>query len=910
MSLHEYHHKRDFKRTGEPKGKTAKKSGHLYVIQKHAASHLHYDFRLELDGVLKSWAVPKGPSLDPRQKRLAVQVEDHPVDYGGFEGIIPQGEYGGGTVMLWDRGSWEPEGDARQGVREGKLKFRLHGEKLHGTWMLLRKGGAKSLDERNWFLIKGRDDDARPIEQEDVLESAPLSVKTSRSLDEIGAQRDCVWGPGGDTPSAKTPATNRKAAPSSSVTAHSSAARGRGRGTATTTQTKASSRRKVQLVSSSSLNGAHRGDLPKAFEPQLATLTKAAPEGDDWLHEIKLDGYRMLCRIDSGHVEFRSRNAQNWTSRLPHLVAAASKLPVRQALLDGEVVALEADGRSSFQNLQNAFSEGHAGTLQYYVFDLLFLNGQNLTQVPLEQRKQALSALLGDSSGPIHYSEHVVGSGPEFFKQACKLGLEGIVSKRRDLPYSAGRGYGWLKIKCSRREEFVIGGYTNPGGARSGFGALLVGYHQNGSKLVYAGKVGTGFSERTLRDLLRRMRPLERADSPFSDLAGRTGVARGAHWIEPVLVAQVEFSDWTRDARLRHPAFQGLREDKPAAEVVRDASLPVATAVKKAKAAPGKSSRPGNHKVEPSAQALPTPQTRPRDNEEFQGVRLTHPEKVIYPEQGITKHDLASYYAQVADWMLPHLEDRPLVLVRCPEGRSKACFFQKHPGAGTPTNLRQFPIREKSKTATYLLADDVGGLISLVQLGALEIHTWGSRIDKLEQPDRLIFDLDPDPSVEWSQVVVSARQIRQLLEDLGLTSFLKTTGGKGLHIVVPIQRRTDWDDAKQFCEGVAASIVAADPEHYTSNMLKVKRTGKIFIDYLRNGRGATAVAPYSTRSRPGAPVSVPIDWNELNDDLRSDHFNIQNVPPRLAALKHDPWRDFATTKQSITAAARKIVSGQ
>jgi bifunctional non-homologous end joining protein LigD len=917
MTLQEYRHKRDFQRTPEPKGAQSAQAGWLYLIQKHDASHLHYDFRLQFDGVLKSWAVPKGPSLAPRQKRLAVQVEDHPVEYGDFEGVIPEGEYGGGTVMLWDRGTWEPIGDPEEGLRQGKLTFTLHGEKLQGAWALIRKGGADEPGERNWFLIKSPDEAAQSSEEEDITAAAPLSVATHRSIDEIAAERDRVWGSPKPEKTSRKPkvqasVARRSAKPAArppkakSAAAHKSAAK----------RTRSRKATKAADLDPGSLPGARPARLAQYLEPQLCTLTKEAPEGDEWLHEMKFDGYRMLCRIDSGQVQFISRNDQDWTARLKTLGAPAAELPVEQALLDGEVVALEPNGVTDFQSLQNVFREGREESLLYYAFDLLYLDGFDLTGVVLEDRKRVLAQLVAaiGSDRPIRYSEHVVGDGPVFFENACKLGLEGIVSKRRDRPYVAGRGYDWLKVKCVKREEFVIGGYTEPAGHRSSLGALLVGYHDGDSQLRYAGKVGTGFSERTLHDLLSRLQPLERTISPFSNLTGHSGPARGAHWVEPALVAQVEFSNWTRDGRLRHPSFQGLREDKPAAEVVRDIPVPVDVAVEKSKTSAARHTT-GKNEGQPmqpsktaqsSQRSKPSAATSPQSGPvELAGIRLTHPEKVLYPDDGITKLDLARYYHEIADWILPHITGRPIVLVRCPEGRRRECFYQKHPGAGTPENLEQIAIQEKGKTANYLLVDDIDDLMSLVQLGALEIHCWGSRSDQLERPDRLIFDLDPDPEVAWPQVVSAARQIHQFLTDLGLRSFLKTTGGKGLHLVVPIQRRADWDEAKEFCADVAAAIVAADPQHYTSNSLKAARRGKIFVDYLRNSRGATAVAPYSTRARPGATVSVPLDWSELSVELRSDHFNIRNVPARLAALQRDPWEEIATVRQSLTASIRE-----
>jgi bifunctional non-homologous end joining protein LigD len=850
MSLREYHKKRHFETTPEPAGKEAPTGGNSFVIQKHAASHLHYDFRLELDGVLKSWAVPKGPSLDPSVKRLAMHVEDHPVDYGGFEGIIPEGEYGGGTVMLWDRGTWEPVGDAAEGYRTGKLKFTLHGEKLHGGWMLVRTHFGKDKDGRQWLLFKERDKFAKSGKKADITDSATDSALSGRNMDEIAEAKDRVWDSTGEVPQKK--AKVKKPAPRQSRTS----------------------------------------TLPNRIDVELATLVKAPPEGDDWFHEIKFDGYRMICRLDHGDVEFLTRNHKDWTGRLKSLAEAAAELPAATAILDGEVVVLRKDGVTDFQDLQNAFREGAADRLVYYVFDLLHLDGHDLTGEPLEQRKAKLAELVKDPGKSIRFSEHVAGNGPAFFARGCKMHLEGVISKRRDAPYRPGRGGDWLKSKCVQKDEFVIGGFTDPERSREGIGALLVGHHDRG-QLRYVGKVGTGFDDRMLRKLKHDLAAIETEESPFADLKRRSAKI---HWVEPTRVAQVAFGAWTRDHRLRHASFQGLREDKPAEEVTRDkpvAAARLAARRSRARTSPARSAERNDEDYDAAAH-------------EFHGVRLTSPEKVLYPEQGITKLDLARYFEQVADWMLPHVVDRPLVLVRCPDGMGKDCFYQKHPGVGTPPNLRQIPIREKSKTEKYLLVDDAAGLISLAQIGALEIHAWGCRADKIETPDRLIFDLDPDPSVGWSDVVVAARQVRKFLEDLGLESFLKTTGGKGLHLVVPIDRRHDWDMAKAFCKDVADAVVAADPDRYTANMSKAARPGKIYLDYLRNGRGATAVVAYSTRSRPGAPVSTPLTWAELDGDIRSDTFTIRNVMARLGKLRRDPWDGIEKVRQSLTGPSAEL----
>ena len=859
MSLREYKRKRHFNRTPEPAGKEGPQVGRSYVVQKHAASHLHYDFRLELDGVLKSWAVPKGPSVDPAVKRLAMQVEDHPVEYGSFEGTIPAGEYGGGTVMLWDQGEWEPVGDPHEGYRAGKLKFKLHGQKLHGDWMLLRTGkGHSAKEQRQWLLFKERDDEARPAQDGDVLEEMPLSASTGRTLEDIAAGR------------------------------------------AGALKAKAKSQKKPHPRPAPK---ATDGKFPSQVDVELATLVKEAPEGDDWLHEIKFDGYRILCQINEGQVEFISRNHKNWTGRFRFLVEAVKALPVKQAILDGEVVALRKDGVSDFQELQNAFRGQRADALYYYLFDLLYLDGEDLRTLPLDERKRRLAQLLKVKNLPprIRLSEHIEGNGRAFFKQACQMGLEGIISKRRDQPYEPGRNDTWLKVKCTQHDEFVIAGYTDPEGSRSSFGALLLGYYNKKRELVYAGKVGTGFDAHRLRDLLKQLESLQQKESPFSD---RKSAPAGVHWVGPKLVAQVAFGAWTRDGILRHASFQGLREDKPATEITRDKAKPLATVVKKGKAM--NRSVPANGSVRNGRTSQRSANDYDAHTQELAGVRLTSPDKVLYPGQGITKLELANYYRAIADWILPYLKDRPLVLVRCPEGCDKACFFQKHPAIGTPASLRQIPVQEKTQIEQYVVVDDVAGLISLAQIGALEIHAWGSRADKLEQPDRLVFDLDPDTEVPWKNVVQGARQIRQFLQELGLESFVKTTGGKGLHLVVPIDRRHDWDEVKAFCKEVADLIATADPAHFTVNMAKVARPGKIYLDYLRNDRGATAVVPYSTRARPNAPISTPLTWKELSPRIHSDHYTLRNIEQRLASRARDPWQGIESARQGLAAAIKKL----
>ena len=641
--------------------------------------------------------------------------------------------------------------------------------------------------------------------------------------------------------------------------------------------------------------------LPAWIAPQLATLVAAPPPGDAWVHEIKLDGYRILLRVARGRVRLLTRNRQDWTERFPAVVEAAARLPVKEALLDGEIVVFDAAGVSSFQALQQAVGRGAGRSLVYVAFDLLFLDGRDLRPEPLLARKKELARLLEGRRGALRYSEHFDEPGQKVYERACRMALEGIVSKRKQAPYTAGRGQAWLKVKCVARQEFVIGGYTDPEGARVEFGSLLLGVHEPDGRLVYAGRVGTGFSRATLAALGKRLRKLGQRGSPFA-ADGPRPPTRGAHWVKPVLVAEVAFTEWTRDGLLRHPAFEGLREDKPAAAVVREG----ARAPKPA---------PAKRRIQGGSDARPAPAKRRiqggSDTEvAVAGVRLTHPERVLYPDQAITKLALARYYEAVADWILPHVADRPLSLVRCPEGQPGPCFYQKHAGPGVPKEVKRVRIRESGGgTASYLYLDDLAGVVALTQIGVLEIHPWGARVARLDRPDRLVLDLDPAPGLPWTRVVEAAQEIHALLADLDLVAFVKTTGGKGLHVVVPLQPEAGWDALRALGEGIGAELARRAPDRYTINPLKAARRGRIFVDYLRNVRGATAVAAYSTRARPGAPVSTPLGWSELAGKTRPGDFTVETVPKRLASLRRDPWADFFSVDQAITSrTARALAS--
>ena len=855
MALERYRQKRDFRVTPEPAGKVGQRRsrGLRFVIQKHAATRLHYDFRLELNGVLLSWAVPKGPSLDPNDKRLAMHVEDHPLEYGDFEGVIPAKQYGAGTVMLWDRGTWLPKTDPAEGYAKGRLKFDLEGEKLKGGWNLVRSRGGKYGGENSWLLFKEVDEFARLGAQALIAEDRPDSVATGRSLEQIAAAADRVWH------------SNQSVA----------------------ANVKGGALRKSETIKGlAKVKGARKAPLPDLLEAQLATSAKAPPTGPAWVHEIKYDGYRMLCRIAQRQVRMLSRADKDWTGDFPAVARALALLPVDEAWLDGEVVALDSHGRTSFQALQKALSAADSRSLKYLAFDLLYLNGFDLRGAILTERKRLLRELLADAPASIQFSEHFAAPGAAFFQNVSDLGLEGMVSKRGDLPHRAGRGPAWQKIKCMRRQEMVIGGYTDPEGTRQGFGALLLGVYETDGRLAYVGKVGTGFSDETLDTLSRTLSGLVQKRSPFHNPPVGAD-ARRAHWVKPSLVAEVRFVEWTDDGTLRHSSFVGLRADKPAREVVRE---------------PVDSPALAEPAIEAPVRSPPRPRTQPvTDKNAVAGIALTHPEKKLYPETGITKRELALYYATVGDSMLPHLRDRPLTLLRCPNGWSEGCFYQKKAEDGVNDAISRIEIGGgDGGIALYMMADSVPAIVALLQMGVLEMHPWGSRARNLGCPDRIIFDLDPDDAVDWEDLRQAALLVKTLLENIGLVPYVKTTGGKGLHVVVPIEPVVPWDHVKGFTRAVAEFLERTFPDRFTSKLLKVSRRGKIFIDYLRNSEGATAIAAYSTRARGNAPVSTPVAWDELSRDLRFDHFNVGNVPKRLAKAKADPWRDIAAAALALS----------
>ncbi len=854
MPLEDYKKKRDFARTPEPAGEARPHGGSSYCIQKHAASRLHYDFRLELDGVLLSWAVPKGPSFDPREKRLAIRVEDHPVEYGSFEGVIPEGEYGGGTVVLWDRGTWTPVADAGRSLERGELKFHLHGEKLQGKWVLVK---IKGKDAKAWLLIKEKDEYGRSAADGEIVAERPESVVSGRGLAEVAAERDRLWRSKGEAgPEGPAP----------------------GDGGA-----------RLRLAD---LAGAVRGPLPQTQPLALALVAEVPPAGDEWLHEIKYDGYRIVARIQEGEVQLISRNGKDWTKEFPQVARAIGRLPAGTALLDGEVAAVLPSGATSFEALQRR-ADG-AVPLVYFVFDLLHLDGWDLRPVRLEERKQVLRRLLESAPDVLRFGDHVRGQGPEMFRKIREAGLEGVVSKRADAPYRHGRGGDWRKAKCRLSQELVIGGFRWASDGRRVVGSLLVG-HYDDEKLVYAGRVGSGLSDRVLDDLLRRLEARRRETPPFAELPA--DARRDTEWVEPELVAQVQYAQWTDQGHLRHPVFVGLRDDREARHVVREKP----GAVEGGGADTVSAGRPWEALRGHAVRTI-DPSTA-EEVVDLLGVRLTHPDRIYYPDNGFTKLDLALYYVSIADVILPHIEGRPLTLVRCPEGIDGETFYQKHPGAWTLPQLKTFAVPGKSEKHLYV--DSVPGLLALAQAGILEIHPWSSRLADLERPDQVILDLDPDEALPFSRVAAAARRVRALLADCGLESFVKTTGGKGLHVCVPVAPEHGWDELEEFARAAAQRLARDEPEAFTAQMAKARRKGKVYVDYLRNTRGANAVGAYSTRAKAGAPVSLPLAWGELDRLSGPTDFTVAEVPLRVLGYRSgrpvDPWAPYLGLKQRVPA---------
>jgi bifunctional non-homologous end joining protein LigD len=843
MALETYHARRDFTRTREPRGRVAPrktKGGQSFVIQKHAATRLHYDFRLEMDGVLKSWAVTRGPSLVAGERRLAVHVEDHPLDYGSFEGTIPKGEYGGGEVLVWDRGTWTPVGDSAKGYKKGHLEFELAGEKLSGRWHLIRMQGKAREKRENWLLIKADDDAARPEDAPDILEERPESVITGRAIGDLQGEEPGWSSKSGPTGKGGT----------------SKAARARQRPVEAPSALPPALARKARSA-----------DLPDFLEPQLATLVDKPPVGKQWIHEIKFDGYRLQARIEKGKARLKTRSGLDWTHRFAGTVTAALEaLPVQTALVDGEMIVENDAGSSDFSALQAELSAGRTDRFVFYVFDLLHLHGKDLTGLPLAARKDLLQKLV-PAEGPIRFSDHFDDSGALVLDHACRLSLEGIVSKRADQPYRAGRGKDWVKSKCSARQEFVVCGFVPSTAARNAIGSLVMGVHDQG-RLHHVGRVGTGYSAAVARDLFKVLQPLRIEKSPFPDRL-ESEESRGVAFVRPELVAEVEFRAWTADGHLRHASFRGLREDKMADDVVRE------------------------DKGRTAAEAAPEPKRK---------VRLTHPDRIYWPDVGVTKQGLADYYAEVWPKIAPFIVDRPLSLLRAPDGIDGQSFFQKHGWRGMNKEIGLFQDPNDKTEEKIIVIHDLDGLLGLVQSGVLEIHPWGSTTRNLEKPDIIIMDLDPGEGVPWSRVIEAALEVRRRLEAVGLAAFLKTSGGKGLHVVAPLKPSAGWDAVKAFTKALADAMAADEPDRYVATITKSKRKGKILVDYLRNGRGNTAVAPYSTRARKGAPVSMPIFWEELSEAVGASYFSVLNAGQRLASLEADPWADFRTSARVLPKA--------
>ena len=856
-NLQKYWTKRNFAITSEPKGTVSAPGKSLsFVIQKHAARRLHYDFRLELDGTLKSWAVPKGPSLDPADKRMAVHVEDHPLAYATFEGVIPPGQYGAGTVIVWDRGTWIPDGDPREGYRQGKLKFELQGEKLHGRWTLVRMRGRGNERQEPWLLIKERDETARPSAEYDITEALPDSVNATN----------------GAGPRAKP--ASRSAAPKPKAKERD--------GEAATLPT-----------------GARPAKLPLALAPQLATLADAAPSSGDWIYEIKFDGYRVLARVDGDDVRLFTRRGHDWTSKLKHLAQAVASLKIANGWIDGEIVieAKEGQGRTDFQALQNAFDTSSTADIRYLVFDLPYYAGHDLRQVPLRERRNLLRQLMTANTSPyLKFSEDFEADPASLLQAACQLRLEGVIGKRADSPYVSVRSPTWIKLKCTQRQEFVIGGYTDPKGSRTGIGSLLLGVHDIQGRLIYAGNVGTGFDHKTLNELHAKLSALKTSKPPFHQLP--TSIK--GHWVSPKLVAEVSFGEWTQDGRIRHSVFHGLRTDKLPQKVTKEVAVAVEEKPVKRSAVKGKPAKT------PLVKSQPVKSQAKATSASALGVKISHGERVVDPSTGLTKLDLVRYYESIAEYMLPHLKGRPTSLVRGPSGIGGQLFFQKHvdtlriPGINEldPSFLPGHPPMLEVASAT--------ALVQAAQLNVIEFHTWNATVKSIENPDRLLFDLDPGEGVQWRQVVEGTMLTKAFLDELKLKSYLKTSGGKGLHIVVPLSPVANWDEVKDFSESIVVHLARTVPQRFVAKSGPRNRVGKIFIDYLRNSRGATTAAAFSARARPGLGVSMPLAWDELEDLKSGSQWNITNALSRLQKQRTDPWHDYGRARQTIKRAALKL----
>ncbi len=867
--LTKYKAKRDFSQTAEPSGdaKVAASQQLRFIVQKHDASRLHYDFRLELDGVFKSWAVTKGPSLDPHERRLAVEVEDHPLDYGDFEGTIPKGQYGGGTVMLWDRGYWAPEGtaSAETQLRKGDLKFVLAGKKLEGGWVLVRMR-QKERGRNNWLLIKHRDGTEHDNDR-DALLAKDRSVASGRTMAAIAAGK----GRGPMPFMRRSP----KSAKADAVWRSAGAPREMAKRAATP-----ASRMKPMPARAASR-------MPQFIAPQLSTLSERAPSCADWVHEVKFDGYRIQLRVEHGEAALRTRKGLDWTGKFEAVAKSAARLP--DCIIDGEVVALDDRGLPDFAALQAALSEGRSERLIYFAFDLLFEGRDDLRGLSLENRKSRLLELLGKNSrGQIRYVEHLRGAGDAVVRSACRMSLEGIVSKRLSDPYLSGRAGQWTKTKCRGGHEVVIGGWTDTNGK---FRSLLAGVYR-GRQLVSVGRVGTGFAREKVGPLMKRLKTLASKKSPFAgDNVLRAGP--NMHWLKPELVAEIEFAGWTGDGQVRQASYKGLREDKPARDV---------RAERASKPAEAKLAEPVPRKLRATGAAR---SGEPR----VMNVAISHPDKPLWPAEGkesvFTKLDLARYFESVGEWLMPHITGRPCSVVRAPDGIEGQHFFQRHAMKGMPSQFEEVTV--SGDRQPYLEINRIEALAAAAQLAAIELHPWNCAAGQPDVPGRLVFDLDPDPSVAFKAVIAAAREIKERLEGLGLVAFCKTTGGKGLHVVTPLARvakGTGWPEAKAFAREVCAQMAQDSPKLYVLNMAKKERGGRIFLDYLRNDRTATAVAPLSPRARPGATVSMPLAWSSLKSGLDPKRFTIRTAPKLIAASK--AWSDYRDSGRPLRGAIERL----
>jgi len=884
--LAKYRAKRDFSKTAEPSGDTKFKASKSlrFVVQKHAASHLHYDLRLELDGVFKSWAVTKGPSLDPHDKRLAVEVEDHPLDYGDFEGTIPKGQYGGGTVMVWDRGHWNCE-DPERAYRKGKLDFTLEGEKLHGGWILTRMRKREGEKRINWLLIKHRDEFAWEGRKNKLLDE-DTSVASGRSMDEITAGKG--RGPKSFVTAKKTRAPAKAEWKSHRAAARTPAAKKRSRPVAVR------SSRSPRKKASKKGQAASDPKMPPFIAPQLCTSVDRPPAGGEWVHEIKFDGYRIQMRVESGEVTLKTRKGLDWTPKFGAIAMAASKLP--DCIVDGEIVALDHRGSPDFAGLQAALSDGRTDDLIFFAFDLMFAKGQDLRQQSLAERKQALKTLIekayGKDQAEIRYVEHFESGGEAVLKSACRMSLEGIVSKQAAARYVSGRTDSWIKAKCRAGHEVVIGGWNSNG---SQFKSLMAGVYR-GDHLVYVGNVGTGYGGEKVANLMPKLKAAASETNPFGGKDAPRKKA-GMHWLKPELVAEIEFAGFTGAGMIRQAAFKGLRQDKPAKEVEAETPAP-ADRIDIAKPAPARRAKSVRGSSDTSNGGV------------VMGVPLSRPDKTLWPDDGngpVTKLDLAKYFESVGAWMMEHLKGRPCSIIRAPDGIGGQRFFQRHSMKGGSNLLDEVSVSGDRKP--YVQIDRIEGLAAVAQSAGVELHPWNNQPGDPALPGRLVFDLDPAPDVDFEVVIDAAKEMRDRLTDLGLVSFCKTTGGKGLHVVTPLARpkkgqRLTWADAKQFARDVCSQMASESPDRYLINMSKAKRTGKIFLDYLRNDQFSTAVAPLSPRARPHAPVSMPITWSQVKHGLDPMQYTIQTVPQLLKKSK--AWSDYCDgERQPLEAIARQ-----